>query len=69
MPIALPPASRISATALSMSAWPRATTATLQPSAASMMAVARPMPLLAPATNATLPEIPRSMSYTYVQKR
>src|SRR5207344_340050 len=41
---------------------PRAVIATLQPSCASSRAVALPMPLLAPVTNATAPSSPRSIT-------
>src|SRR5687768_8241793 len=58
---ALPPAAVISwATALSASS-PRAPMATAQPSAASLSAMARPIPLDAPVTAATLPRSSKSM--------
>src|SRR4051794_1564761 len=61
-PIATPPAATIEATASSISVFVRATTATLQPSAASRWATSRPMPLLPPVQNTTLPAMPRSIA-------
>ena len=52
---ATPPAASISATTLASSASRRAASTTLAPSWANSLAVARPIPVLAPVTIATLP--------------
>ena len=58
-PCALPPAAVISATTVLTLARSRSITATCAPSSANRCAVARPMPLAAPVTSATLPLILR----------
>src|SRR5215208_2352411 len=55
MPIVLPPYFCISSASLSSLSLRRATTATAAPCRASAFAVASPIPLLAPVTNATVP--------------
>jgi hypothetical protein len=54
MKSALPPAARISATTLSPRSWSRPLTTTCAPSPANMVAIARPMLLVAPVTSAVL---------------
>src|SRR5579859_7357266 len=61
-PRALTPLALSEATVASTASWPRAQTATLQPSAARASAVARPIPLLAPARTALRPLRPRSIA-------
>src|SRR5690554_3652413 len=58
-PSASPPSARISATTASTRSCFRSSTATFAPSPANTCAVARPMPLAAPVTSATLPAIER----------
>src|SRR4051812_40442788 len=55
------PASRSPATASSRASAPLAITATLAPSSANVVAIARPIPLLPPVTTAVDPARPRSI--------
>src|SRR5277367_6664373 len=68
-PIATPPSALMSATARSTYFVLRATTATWQPSLASIRATSKPIPLLPPTTNATLPAISRSIGTCLSDKK
>src|SRR5512138_2357963 len=61
------PAALSAFSASSSAARPRAITATLAPSAARVVAIARPIPLLPPVTTAVAPAKPRSIALPSVR--
>src|SRR5258705_11281283 len=63
------PAARTESTAASRASLPLAITATRAPSAASVWAMASPMPLLPPVTTAVAPANPRSIALPSVSRR
>src|SRR3954454_442913 len=67
-PVALTPSAFNSATVLATCSALRAQTATPAPSAASVPAIARPMPRVPPSTTAFFPLRPKSICFSFVER-